>query len=61
MDILMDWQTINAKDTLEKCRKIIKKNKHKPSDVKILNPSDISDWKKIKSYKRVSSNRKSQI
>ena len=41
-----------AKD-LEKNKKRIKDEKAKPSHVKILNPSDQSDWKMIKYFHKV--------
>lgn len=47
---------ITKNDELNNLRKKIEEDKPKPTDMKILNPSDDSDWKMIKYYNRVRSN-----
>lgn len=47
---------ISKNDELKNLRKKIEEDKPKPTDMKILNPSDDSDWKMIKYYNRVRSN-----
>lgn len=47
---------ISKDDELKNLRKKIEEDKPKPTDMKILNPSDDSDWKMIKSYNWVWSN-----
>ena len=47
---------ISKDDELKNLRKKIEEDKPKPTDMKILNPSDDSDWKMIKSYSWVWSN-----
>ena len=44
----------SLENNLHEVRKKIKEKKPKPSGMKILNPSDDSDWKMLKYYSRVS-------